>query len=180
MLKEAVLVLCGAMAATAGVTDWRHRRIPNWLTMPGVLVGIAANSAAYGWPGTKSSLLGAGLGLALLLPFVLVRAFGAGDWKLAGAVGSFLGPRPLIGVLIVAVLVAGLMAMALIIYKRRVGESIRNIGKLLLAFGGGRAGDPSISIENPESLKVPFGVALAVAVILFVSSRLLLHTSISI
>jgi prepilin peptidase CpaA len=173
MVSEAVSVLCGLMAAIAAVTDWRSRRIPNWLTAPGALVGLAANTAAYGWLGAKSSLLGLALGLALLLPFVLIRVLGAGDWKLAGAVGSFLGPRQLIGVLIIAMLVAGVMAMALIIYKRRVGESIRNIGKLLLAFAGGHAGDPAISVDNPQALKVPFGVALAIAVILFVSSRLL-------
>jgi prepilin peptidase CpaA len=177
MLRAAVLLLCGCVAAAAGVTDWRQRRIPNWLTAPGVLVGISINTAAYGWPGAKSALLGLGLGLALLLPFVLVRALGAGDWKLAGAVGSFLGPRQLIGVLIVAMLVAGGMALALIIYKRRIGESLRNIGKLLLAFAGGHAGDPAISVDNPQSLKVPFGVALAIAVILFVSSRLLLPSA---
>jgi prepilin peptidase CpaA len=174
MLREAVLILCGCTAAVAAVTDWRSRRIPNWLTMSGAVLGIAANSAADGWSGSKSSLLGLGLGLALLLPFVLVRALGAGDWKLAGAMGSFLGPRPLLGVLMVAVLVAGVMAMVLIIYKRRVGDSIRNIGKLLLAFAGGHAGDPTISVDNPQSLKIPFGVALAIAVILFVSIRLLM------
>ncbi|PYX70832.1 MAG: hypothetical protein DMG72_18120, partial [Acidobacteria bacterium] len=75
---------------------------------------------ASGWSGAKASLLGAGLGLALLLPFVLVRSLGAGDWKLVGALGAFLRPEPLITVLIGAILVAGIMAAGLIVYKRRV------------------------------------------------------------
>ncbi|MGA7908757.1 MAG: A24 family peptidase, partial [Candidatus Sulfotelmatobacter sp.] len=87
-LKAAPVVLAVALALIAGWTDWRSRRIPNWLTVPGLLLGVAANGLAAGWPGVKSSLLGVGLGLLLLLPFVLLRSLGAGDWKLAGAVGA--------------------------------------------------------------------------------------------
>ena len=69
-------MLAVPLVATAGGTDWLWRRIPNWITVPGLFIGIAANAVVGGWPGAKSSLLGAGLGLALLLPFVLVRSMG--------------------------------------------------------------------------------------------------------
>lgn len=88
-MKPVVLGLALALAAGAGYADWRNRRIPNWLTVPGLLVGIAVNGMSGGWNGMKTSLLGAGLGLLLLLPFVLLRSLGAGDWKLAGALGAF-------------------------------------------------------------------------------------------
>jgi len=80
------------LSVIAGVTDFRSRRIPNWLTLPGLIVGVGLNTVAGGWSGLKLSLLGAGLGLLLLLPFVLLRSLGAGDWKLAGALGAFVGP----------------------------------------------------------------------------------------
>ena len=86
-------------ALVAGWTDWRSRRIPNWLTVPTLLLGIVVNCVATGWTGAKESLLGAGLGLGILLPFVLIRSLGAGDWKLIGALGAFLGPSRLITVL---------------------------------------------------------------------------------
>ena len=98
-------------ALIAGWTDWRWRRIPNWLTVPALLAGIGFHCLATGWTGAKESLLGAGLGLGLLLPFVLIRSLGAGDWKLAGALGAFLGPSRMITVLLGTVLVAGLMAV---------------------------------------------------------------------
>jgi len=156
-----------ALAAIAGWTDWRFRRIPNWLTVSGLLLGIVANSLARGWSGTKDSLLGAGLGLALLLPFVLIRSLGAGDWKLVGAMGAFVGPRHLIAVLIAAVLIAGVMGVILIIWKRRVGQTLRNLARMAAAFLALRLPGPDLTLDNPESLKVPFGVAFALAAILY-------------
>jgi len=167
MLREGIWALATVLAAIAGWIDWRYRRIPNWLTVPGLLIGIAANSMARGWPGAKDSLLGAGLGLALLLPFVLIRALGAGDWKLAGAMGAFVGPGYLITVLLAAVLIAGVMGLVLIIWKKRVKQTLRNLARILAAFLSLRLPGPDLTLDNPESLKVPFGVAFALAAILF-------------
>ena len=164
-------MLSALLAAAAGWTDWRSRRIPNWLTVPGLVVGIALSSVAAGWAGARSSLLGAGLGLALLLPFVLIRSLGAGDWKLAGALGAFLGPQRLIDVLLVAVLVAGVMAAILIVWKKRVRQTLRNLWRILAAFLSLHLPDSEVTLDNPEALKVPFGVALAVAAIFYTAGK---------
>jgi len=80
-------ILAGAvvLALIGGYTDLRSRRIPNWLTVPGLVVGVAANAMLGGWSGLKTSLLGTGLAFALLLPFWLLRSLGAGDLKFATA-----------------------------------------------------------------------------------------------
>jgi prepilin peptidase CpaA len=160
-------MLSALLAAAAGWTDWRSRRIPNWLTVPGLALGIAINSVVGGWAGAKSSVLGALLGLALLLPFVLIKSLGAGDWKLVGALGAFLGPERLMAVLLGAVLVAGAMALVLVIWKKRVRETMRNLWRILAAFLALHLPEPDLSLENPDALKVPFGVAVAIAVILY-------------
>lgn len=167
MLKAVIWIPAVLLAVAAGWLDWRYRRIPNWLTVPGLVVGIAANAVVLGWPGAKASLLGALLGLALLLPLVLLRSLGAGDWKLVGAMGAFLGPERLIVVLIGAVFVAGAMALVLIVYKGRVKQAVHNIGRMLAAMFSLRLPEPELTLENPESLKVPFGVALAITLILY-------------
>jgi prepilin peptidase CpaA len=177
MLKQLILLLTAAVALTAGVTDWRWRRIPNWLTVPAAAVGILLNSVAWRWAGLKSSAEGLGLGLLLLFPFVLIRALGAGDWKLAGAVGAFLGPNELLVVLALGVVIAGVMALVLVIQKRRFGEMLRNIRRLLFALATGHAGHPAVSLDNPDSLKVPFGVAVALAAIIFAITHLALHAA---
>jgi prepilin peptidase CpaA len=167
VVKEAVWVLAALFAAVAGWTDWRFRRIPNWLTVPGLLLGVTANSLAGGWSGARNAALGAGLGLVVLLPFVLVRSLGAGDWKLMGALGAFLGPRHLVVVLVGTLLVAGAMAAILIVWKKRVGQALRNLAHMLAALFTLHLPGPELSLDNPESLKVPFGVAAAVTVILY-------------
>jgi len=160
-------ILVALLAAIAGYTDWRFRRIPNWLTLPAMALGIAVNAYFLGWAGVRSSLLGAGLGLLLLLPFVLLHSLGAGDWKLVGAAGAFLGPQKLLAVLLVAFLVAGAMALGLVIWKGRVRQTVRNLGRMAGALFSMHLPGPEVSLESPESLKIPFGVAVAIAVILY-------------
>jgi prepilin peptidase CpaA len=161
------LELAVVLAAIAGYTDWRSRRIPNWLTVPGLVIGIAVSGFLGKWPGLKSSLLGAGLGLLILLPFVLLRSLGAGDWKLAGALGSFVGPAAMGDLLMMSIFVAGLMAFALVIYKRRLGETLRNIGRMLGSMARLHMPGQEVSLDNPQSLKVPYGVALALSTLLY-------------
>jgi len=163
------LVLAGAvlLAAFAAWTDLRWRRIPNWLTVPALLIGVIANTVLAGWSGLKASLLGAALGLALLLPFVLLRSLGAGDWKLAGALGAFTGPGRLVDLLLASILVAGVMAVVLVIYKGRTRQTVRNIGHILVSLVTFRLPGTQVSLDNPDSLKIPYGVALAFTVVLY-------------
>jgi prepilin peptidase CpaA len=166
-LKPVILAGAEVLAVVAAGTDLRSRRIPNWLTVPGLLVGLAANVALGGWSGLKTSLLGTALGLVLLLPFVLLRSLGAGDWKLAGALGAFAGPGILVDLLLGSVFVAGVMAVALVIYKGRTRQTIRNIGHILISLVTFRLPGTQVSLDNPDSLKVPYGVALAFTMVLY-------------
>jgi prepilin peptidase CpaA len=166
-LKPAILAGAILLSVIAAWTDFRSRRIPNWLTVPGFLVGVAANFSLGGGSGLKTSLLGAGLGLLLLFPFVLLRSLGAGDWKLAGALGAFTGPSVLVNVLLGSVFVAGVMAMALVIYKGRTLQTMRNIGHILISLVTFRLPGSQVTLDNPDSLKVPYGVALALTVVLY-------------
>jgi prepilin peptidase CpaA len=155
------------VASCAGVLDWRYRRIPNWLTFSGLAAGVGVNTIVGGWQGVRGSLLGALLGLGLLLPFVLVRSLGAGDWKLAGALGACLGPRQLISVLVGTILLAGIMALAVVIWTGRWKQTLRNIAHLVGAVFRLRMPGFEVSLDNPASAKIPFGVAMSATVVLY-------------
>jgi prepilin peptidase CpaA len=170
-LKPIILALAVALALIAGWTDWRSRRIPNWLTVPGLFVGVLVNVLAGRWAGLEFALKGAGLGLLLLLPFVFLRSLGAGDWKLAGALGAFVGWQVLLYLLFWSVFVAGLMALGLVIYKRRFVQTLRNIGRLLASMVTFHMPGAEVSLDNPESLKVPYGVALALTAVFYATGK---------
>ena len=161
-----------AVAVCGGWLDWRWRRIPNWLTLPALLFGIGVHVAAAGWPGAKDALAGAGLGLGLLLPFVLVRGLGAGDWKLMGALGALTGRERLVMVLLLSMLIAGLMAVVEMVRRRRVKQTLSNTLKLVgVAATFGRGGAcKEITLDNSELMTLPFGVAAAIATLMLYST----------
>lgn len=171
--RQAVWICTLALTFSAGWLDWHSRRIPNWLTVPGLFLGVALNSALSGWNGTKASVEGAGLALVLLLPPVLMRALGAGDWKLMGAVGAFLGAIPFLYVLVGSIFVSGLMAIAQMVQTRRVKTTLHNLLVLVQGFFAfGLRAHPEISLDNPGLLKLPFGVAVAAAALVcYVAAR---------
>ncbi len=158
-------VVACVVALLAGIWDWRFRRIPNWLTVSGLLAGLVVNVILSRWPGLKDALLGALLGLGVLLPFVLIRSLGAGDWKLAGALGGCIGPCPVLSVLMVTVLLAGVMALATVIWSGRLKKTLINIVHLLGALFSLRMPGSEVSLDDPKSTKIPFGVAMAAAVL---------------
>jgi prepilin peptidase CpaA len=170
-VNKAIWILSAVFALTAGFTDLRWRRIPNWLTYPAIPGAIILHGIAGGWAGSRLSLLGAALGLGLLLPFVLIRSLGGGDWKLVGGLGAFFGAQRLITVLILTLLINGFMAICMVIWKRRVGQTLRNLGRLTAAFFSLHLPGTDLTIDNPEAIKVPFGVAAAIAVLLYTASQ---------
>jgi prepilin peptidase CpaA len=170
---ETVWAFSLALGFVAGWIDWRTRRIPNWLTVPSFFIGLLLHLWMAGWYGALFAVEGASLALVLLLPLVLLRALGAGDWKLMGALGAFMGPWMLIFVLVASVLVSGLMATVLMIQSKRVKRTLRNLVVLVEGFFSfGLRRNPDISLDNPVLLKLPFGVAAATGTLIcFLVSR---------
>ena len=159
-----IWILTLALTILAALLDWRSRRIPNWLTVPGLLSGVVVHALIAGWPGALFALKGAGLALILLLPLVALRALGAGDWKLMGAVGAFVGWQMFLFVLLGSIFASGIMAIVQVYRTGRVMETLKNMVTLVRGFFAfGLKKNPQISLDNPRLLKLPFGVAVAAA-----------------
>jgi prepilin peptidase CpaA len=169
MWKEiAVSAWAVGVAGWAGWLDRQSRKIPNRLTIPALLVGLTVSAVLWGWPGTKTALEGAGISLGVLLPFVVMRGLGAGDWKLMGALGAFLGPQRAIVVLLGTVLIAGVMAVVEIIRQGKVLETLSNLWLLFVAYSTFHVGSArDITLDNSGLLRIPFGVAAALSTGIF-------------
>lgn len=178
MLNQvAVWALALLVALWAGWLDWRFRRIPNWLTVSGFFVGLGINGVVSGWAGIKGGLEGAGIALAILIAPVALRGIGAGDLKLMIALGACLGPWKFLNVLLVSIFIAGGMAIVEMVRRRRVKETFGNLVVLIRAFVtfGMGARESLVRLDDPGSLRLPFGVAIALAmvVVVFTKSSLL-------
>lgn len=165
------------VALWAGWLDLRFRRIPNWLTVSGFVLGLGINGVLLGWTGIKGGLEGAGIAAAVLIVPVILRGIGAGDLKLMIALGACLGPWKFLNVLLASIFIAGFMAVVEIVRKRRVKQTLGNLAVLIQAFAtfGMGARESIVTLDDPGTLRLPFGVAIALAmlVVVFTNSSLL-------
>jgi prepilin peptidase CpaA len=151
------------LAAAACFTDLRWRRIPNLMILAGLSAGFAINTWDGGLRGLGMSFLGAGLGLALFLPFFALGGMGAGDVKLLACLGALLGPFDLLRVAVAAALAGGLLALAAAAWQHRFLATLRGLRNLFSFWiSGGLRPAYEWSLENPAALKIPYALPLAV------------------
>lgn len=153
---EAILLAAVLLSA---VTDLLERRIFNVLTLPLIVVGIAAHAIAHPAGAWWQGLAGfAAVGIPFLAMYAIGDGaiMGAGDVKLMMAVGALGGLRVGLSVGIGSVVVGGILSFALLVGTARLGNVLRIFTK---------HADPS------KSLKAPFGLAIAIAATLLLSVR---------
>jgi len=102
----------------SAVYDLRTYRIPNLLTYSSMFIGILYNIALKGVDGFFFSFGGIGVGIGILITFYFIGVMGAGDVKLLGVVGSFLGVKGVIGSFIFTGIAGGLYSIILIMVFR--------------------------------------------------------------
>ncbi|GGB88761.1 type 4 prepilin peptidase 1 [Marinobacterium zhoushanense] len=145
----------------AVVKDWRRNRIPNWLTYSSLLAGLVLQYVFLHVDGLMIGLKGAGVGLAVLLPFYLMGGMGAGDVKLMAAAGSFIGPMAAMTAACVALVVGGCVALYLILRSGELASLYRRYMVMLAAR--------TLVPAEPGSVarhRFPFSSAIAIGVLL--------------
>ena len=112
---EAIALILSIVVAAA---DLYARRVPNGWLLGGLLLGAICLVAAASWPLLRNHAIGLALGLLSLLPFFLIRLMGAGDVKFFAVLGWLLGWQALLPIWLVASLLAGLHAIAVLGLRR--------------------------------------------------------------
>jgi prepilin peptidase CpaA len=157
--RDALLLL---MVSSAAINDLATRRIPNRLLLAG-LAGALLLHALSAEPGAAllSACGGMLLGLAIFLPFYLVRGMAAGDVKMMAVVGFFTGPAAAFQIAILTWCAGGVMALLLILLRSRLRLALANIAHLLsgLVVPGAKPADTTL-LHSAGSM--PYGLAIAV------------------
>ncbi|SRR5713226_1628561 len=159
------LVLFVVIAATF---DLFQKRIPNWLSLPATAVGILFN-AVTGMPRFVDSLLGLGLGLAILFGPFAFGWLGAGDVKFLAAVGAILGVGWVPRVFFYSALMGIPIAMIPIVsggFDKKVFKETRTDLKFFF-MSRGSVLPPSITERvSRGSHVIPYGVAIGLATLI--------------
>ncbi|MFN3421575.1 MAG: prepilin peptidase [Armatimonadota bacterium] len=149
------------------VTDFKWRRIPNWLTFPAIGVGILLNTAIDGWGGLVRSAGGLVFSLALMLPFFAFDLLKAGDVKLGVAWGTITGlGQPAwqtfaLWAFLYGALFGGAMSLLVLAQKRAVSETWKRVWALLGLMLGAPRQLTKISNSSPMRTPMPYGIALS-------------------
>ena len=150
----------------ASFTDVRREKIPNWITYPGVLVGLVGHALSGGLMGDgplELGLAGSAVDLAVgFLPLMvawLAGGIGGGDAKVMGAVGALTGWRFTLAAMLYGFATAAVMALAVMIAKKTTRRTLGRVWRfLVLLMAPGRPVDPA----TESSSKIPFGLALCI------------------
>lgn len=157
-----LLSAAAAWAAVGAVYDIASRRIPNRLSYSGILVGILLRTGLLGWRGLATALAGGALAGGIFFLLYLVRGMGAGDVKLMTAVGCFAGFPEVVQIMVACALAGGIMGLGVALYRSSALRTLRNVWELLRFHAAhGAQVHPTLNIDNPQAMRLPYAIAIA-------------------
>jgi prepilin peptidase CpaA len=174
----AVLV---AFLAIASYTDLRWTRIPKWLTLTMLGLGIAFNVARGLWLGLEGkqvwvlsagpvtgpadgllfALAGFGVSFAIFLVLFVFNIVGGGDVKLFAALGGWMGPVYVLILYLgtgVTVIALGVVMLVRRVARRGLGRTVTGLAQAKLTGTGGKK-----KFAGPQPVKGGLTWALPVA-----------------
>jgi prepilin peptidase CpaA len=178
------MLCCVAACAVASVTDLRRREIPDWITVPGVLGGMALHAAIPALQGQGVSAVLAGLASSAVAGTVLFAAsgvlgwrglLGMGDVKLYAAVGALLAWPAALEAALASVVAGGVLSVAWALRGGVLGRTLANLAVLTRTRTFPRVADEDGAppADAPQTTAdLPYGVAILAGVVWTVAATL--------
>jgi len=120
-------VLAIVLAAICTVTDIRQRKIYNVVTLPAMGVGLALSLVLGGLRSALQSAGGILVGFVIGLILVSIQALFGGDLKLLMALGSFVGPKAIIHIVLLGIVLLGIQGVFTLLTKGALRRTAENM-----------------------------------------------------
>ena len=127
-----VILLLGLLGV-AVASDLRRHRIPNFLVVLGLVLGLAGQAYHGGLGGLADGGLGALIGFGVFLPLYVLGGMAAGDVKLMAMVGSFLTPHHALWAALFSLIAGGLCGLLLVLIRGQVQKTLGRYRLMLMA-----------------------------------------------
>ena len=129
--------------------------------------GLVYHGSSSGFTGMLFSIEGLALGVISLLGFYVFSGMGAGDVKLMGAVGAFLGPKGVFIAFLCTALIGGLVSLGVIIFRPTLKATLENVSQMARSILYTR------KLRLPEGIgkkRIPYGPVIAVGSAIAIST----------
>ena len=152
------LIVVG-IALIAAAWDIATRRIPNALTFGAALAALVVHACVAGWPGAAMALAGWAAGIALFFPIFALGGMGAGDVKLLGAVGAWLGPATAVWVALYSAVAGWVLGLIVAAFSGYLTQAFNNVFSLLMYWRiAGLGPAPELTLSTHQGPRLAYAV----------------------
>ena len=167
-LNTPIVILITVLLISA-IIDFKIQRIPNALTLPSILTALVYHSIINGTSGFTFSIIGVSVGIGLLIAPYLMGGMGAGDAKLMGVVGAFVGAKGVFISFLFTAIAGGLYALLVLLIKRRYFDGfLRDKFEMVKSFILTRQYIPNGQSKSVERPRLCYGLAIALGSITYI------------
>lgn len=153
------IVICLVLIVSV-LTDLRSRKILNIITFPTIVGGLLFHSFISGVDGFLFSGAGFLVGMGLLFIPFLLGGLGAGDVKLLGAVGAWMGTSFVLYTGIYAAIIGGLFALFILFKRKQLGFTVKTM-LFSLVFLRGTRGSLELFNDKTSTVSIPYAIPIA-------------------
>lgn len=163
-MEQLTEVALGLSCLGAG-WDFFTRRIPNWLTLSGILIGLILQAWLGGLHGLGQGALGVLVAFVLYYPLFFFGIMGGGDVKLLMLVGAFSNAIFGFEVGIAAIMVGGIYAAIDTLLRGRLFQILNLIYAFIFRY---LSRDEVVGmLDKQRKFSFGFAIALGIVVVVF-------------
>jgi prepilin peptidase CpaA len=172
MAVPSIHLVALSVASVACVFDLRTRRIPNWLTFGAAVVALVFHFVTRGASGVEQGVGGWATGVAFLVVPYLLGGMGAGDVKLVGALGAWLGPGDAFWLAVYTAIAGAIMALVVGAWHGYLRRAWNNIWLLLTHWRvNGFRPFPELTLATSHGPRLAYAVPVLVGTVVMIWLR---------